>query len=252
MPIGSDGRPALSMFRASILATVFAACLSHRAAAAADDSLACNAAIALAERKAAMPRRVMETIALVESGRAIGKQVVPWPWSINVGGTGYHYASKEEAIEAVRSYAAAGQRSIDVGCMQINLAAHPTAFDSLDAAFEPGANADYAARFLRTLYQRTGRVSTAMTAYHSQTPEFANDYARRLLAVWPGAAQLGLTADAAPAPSPSAVERMPISRINLDTATGLALDGRKALRAGRALRSSSSMNTSPHGDGWPR
>lgn len=164
------------------------------------------------------------------------------------------YATKEEAIEAVRTFTAAGQRSIDVGCMQINLAAHPAAFDSLDTAFEPAANADYAARFLRTLYQQSGRFSTAMTAYHSQTPEFANDYARRLLAVWPGAAQLGLTADAIPSP-PTPVQ--PISKINLDTATGFALDGHKTsgnerIRSGRALRPQASMGTSLHGEGWPR
>ncbi|MDP9096428.1 MAG: transglycosylase SLT domain-containing protein, partial [Pseudomonadota bacterium] len=207
---------------ALILLAGLAACLPRPASA--DDVTACNAAIATAERKAAMPKRVMGTIALVESGRAIGKQVVPWPWSINVGGAGYYYASKEEAIEAVRTFTAAGQRSIDVGCMQINLAAHPAAFASLDTAFEPSTNAEYAAGFLRTLYQQSGRFSTAMTAYHSQTPEFANDYARRLLAVWPGAAQLGLTTNAVPSPPASP---QPISKINLDTAVGLALDGRK-------------------------
>ena len=220
--------------------------------AAADDVTACNVAIASAERKAAMPKRMMGTIALVESGRVMGKQVVPWPWSINVGGTGYYYASKEEAIEAVRTFTAAGQKSIDVGCMQINLAAHPAAFDSLDTAFEPAANAEYAARFLRTLYQQSGRFSTAMTAYHSQTPEYANDYARRLLAVWPGAAQLGLTTNAVPV-QPAPAE--PISKINLDTSAGLALDGRPAparIRAGRALRPQASPSLSAHGDGWPR
>ena len=220
--------------------------------AAADDVTACNAAIATAERKTAMPKRMMGTIALVESGRVVGKRVVPWPWSINVGGTGYYYASKEEAIEAVRTFTAAGQKSIDVGCMQINLAAHPAAFDSLDTAFEPAANADYAARFLRTLYQQSGHFSTAMTAYHSQTPEYANDYARRLLAVWPGAAQLGLTANAVPVPP---VPAEPISKINLDTSAGLALDGRPSparIRAGRALRPQSSPSPSAHGDGWPR
>lgn len=239
------------MRRTLFLLAGLAAALARPATA--DDSTACNVAIATAERKAAMPKRVMGTIALVESGRAVGKQVVPWPWSINVGGTSYYYASKDEAIDAVRTFTAAGQRSIDVGCMQINLAAHPAAFDSLDAAFEPAANADYAARFLRSLYQQSGRFSTAMTAYHSQTPEFANDYARRLLAVWPGAAQLGLTANAVPTPPPAP---QPISKINLDTATGLALDGRRSStdrrRSGRALRPQPSPGYSAHGDGWPR
>lgn len=211
--------------------------------AMADDAAVCNAAIASAEGKSTMPKRVMGTIALVESGRAIGHRMVPWPWSINVGGTGYYYASKEEAIDAVHSFIAAGQRSIDVGCMQINLLAHPGAFDSLDTAFEPAANADYAARFLRALYQQSGRVATAMTAYHSQTPEFANDYARRLLAVWPGAAQLGLAAVATPTETPGAVAApVKLSKISLDTKGGVAFAPRPI-----PVRGASSS----HGAAWP-
>ena len=207
--------------------------------AAADDATACNTAIASAEHTTTMPKRIMGTIALVESGRAIGNRVVPWPWSINVGGTGYYYDTKEAAIDAVRSFTAAGQRSIDVGCMQINLLAHPAAFASLDTAFEPAANADYAARFLRTLYQQSGRVATAMTAYHSQTPEFANDYARRLLAVWPGAAQLGLTA--APIPTEPAAPPVKLSHISLDTRNGVGLAQRPVILPAK----------SQHGSAWP-
>ena len=193
-----------------------------------------------------MPKRVMGTIALVESGRAVGKRVVPWPWSINVAGTGYYYATKEAAIDAVRTFTAAGQRSIDVGCMQINLAAHPAAFDSLDTAFEPAANADYAARFLRALYQQSGRFATAMTAYHSQTPQFANDYARKLLAVWPGAAELGLTVEA---PSPAPQQR--VSQINLDTESGRGLIARPVSMRSDVTRAQPRIS-SLHGGAWPR
>ncbi len=228
------------------LAPIAASRAAPPTAATIDDSTACNAAIATAERKSAMPKRVMGTIALVESGRVVGTRIVPWPWSVNVAGTGYYYETKEAAIDAVRTFTAAGQRSIDVGCMQINLAAHPAAFDSLDTAFEPAANADYAARFLRTLYQQSGRFATAMTAYHSQTPEFANDYARKLLAVWPGAADLGLTVDTAPpAPPPR------LSQINLDTETGRALTARPVSMRPDPARTHSPI-PSLHGKAWPR
>ena len=226
------------MRRIALALTMLAA--AARPSAAADDSLVCNAAIASVEQKSAMPKRVMGTIALVESGRSVGNRVVPWPWSINVAGVGHYYATKEEAIDAVRSFNAAGQRSIDVGCMQINLLAHPAAFASLDTAFEPAANADYAARFLRTLYQQSGKIATAMTAYHSQTPEFANDYARRLLAVWPGAAQLGLAAvPMASVDVPAAPVKL--SKISLDTKGGTAL----------AAIPVSAKAVSLHGGAWP-
>ena len=100
-----------------------------------------------------LPLRLLGAIAEVESGRpdSAGK-VRPWPWTINVEGRGEFFASKQQAIDAVRAVQAQGVRSIDVGCMQVNLMHHPNAFASLDAAFDPTANALYAARFLNTLY----------------------------------------------------------------------------------------------------
>ena len=243
----SSMRPLLALLAAALP-------LLPLAARADDDAAVCNSAIAVAERQAAMPKRVMGTIALVESGRAVGKQIVPWPWSINVGGTGYTYPTKAAAIDAVCTFTAAGQRSIDVGCMQINLLAHPAAFDSLETAFEPAANAAYAARFLRTLIGQSGRVATAMTAYHSQTPEFANDYARRLLAVWPGAAELGLKADT----RTETAEPATVSRISLDTRSGPALGARASVRAARVAGSGGTAGQSERvrlrsvrGQGWP-
>ena len=51
----------------------------------------------------------------------------------------------------MRAVQAQGVRSIDIGCMQVNLMHHPNAFATLDAAFDPLANALYAARFLTEL-----------------------------------------------------------------------------------------------------
>ena len=47
-------------------------------------------------------------------------------------------------------------RSIDIGCAQVNLMHHPDAFASLEQAFDPMANADYAARFLKQLHDTHG------------------------------------------------------------------------------------------------
>ena len=146
----------------------------------------CRAAIAGAEAGTAIPNRLMSAIAVVESGRrdpATGS-VSPWPWTINVEGVGHLYDSKAEAIAAVQAYQARGARSIDVGCMQVNLRAHATAFSSLDEAFDPATNARYAARFLLQLYSQAGSWPKATGAYHSWTPELGDDYARKVLAVW--------------------------------------------------------------------
>ena len=149
-------------------------------------SALCRSAILQAERAGAIPDRLMDAIAVVESGRRdpVSGAVYPWPWTINAEGTGHWYESKAEAIAAVKALQARGVNSIDVGCMQVNLMHHPDAFASLDIAFEPLANATYAARFLRELYNQTYAWPLAAAAYHSFTPDIGADYARKVLAAW--------------------------------------------------------------------
>jgi soluble lytic murein transglycosylase-like protein len=148
--------------------------------------LQCRAAILAAERAAALPPQLMAAIARVESGRVDAQGIVhPWPWTINAEGAGQYFDSKEAAIAAVRALQARGVQSIDVGCMQVNLAHHPQAFASLDQAFDPAANAAYAARFLNDLYATTRDWTRATAFYHSQTPERGELYQKRVAAVWP-------------------------------------------------------------------
>jgi hypothetical protein len=145
----------------------------------------CRAAIASAEHQWRVPDRLMAAIGVVESGkRDASGQVSPWPWTINAEGVGHWFATKAEAIAAVQSLQASGVRSIDVGCMQINLMHHADAFGSLEQAFDPGANASYAGRFLTQLYGQTGTWPKAAAGYHSLTPEIGEEYERRVMAVW--------------------------------------------------------------------
>ena len=86
-------------------------------------------------------------------------------------GPGLLLRTKAQAVAAVRALQARGVRSIDVGCMQINLMHHPNAFQSLEDAFDPQKNATYAARFLNQLFDQTRDWSKAAGMYHSATPE---------------------------------------------------------------------------------
>lgn len=155
---------------------------------ASGDGTACRVAVRAAERAAGIPAQLLSAIARVESGRrdpATG-QFAPWPWTINVEGQGFFFDTKAEAVAAVRRHQQAGARSIDVGCMQVNLLHHPTAFAGLEQAFDPATNAAYAARFLLELRGKTGGDwQRAAAFYHSQTPERADDYQRRVMAAWP-------------------------------------------------------------------
>jgi hypothetical protein len=179
--------------RVFLFAGVLGLLLGHAATAqpAPDLSLAdrdaCLPGIVAAERRFGLPPKLLYTIGIVESGRVdpASGRVAPWPWTIDVAGTGRMFATKAAAIEAVRDLLNAGTRSIDVGCMQINLMHHPDAFASLDEAFDPAANTRYGARFLSALYREIGNWPQAAAAYHSRTEEIGADYETRVMALWP-------------------------------------------------------------------
>lgn len=139
-----------------------------------------------AEHAYALPVGLLGAIGKVESGRwdpALGR-VVPSPWAIDAGGQPYLSDNKVSALQVTRTLQDNGVRNIDVGCFQINLQSHPTAFSDLDQAFDPVANAQYAAKFLASLYARLGSWQDAVAAYHSATPERGIPYRQAVYANW--------------------------------------------------------------------
>jgi hypothetical protein len=165
-----------------------------RAALAAEDSEVCAAEAGRQEKLQAIPERLLHSISLVESGRwdADRKANLAWPWTVMAEGEGRFLPSKQAAIAEVQKLRARGVRNIDVGCMQVNLLAHPDAFATLDEAFEPRNNVAYAARFLNELHDQTGNWPQAGAFYHSQTPELAAPYKAKLMSVWKGQPSLQL------------------------------------------------------------
>lgn len=148
-----------------------------------DAGVCLNATIEV-EKEYGIQEHLLTTISSVETGRwdAATRQNVAWPWTVNAQGKGTFYPSKAEAIRAVKKLQAQGVKSIDVGCMQINLAYHPDAFDSLEEAFDPKTNVTYAAKFLNNLYETRGNdwIKAAM-AYHSSVPQKAQRYKKKLV-----------------------------------------------------------------------
>jgi hypothetical protein len=147
----------------------------------------CRGAIDAAERAHGIPAHLLAAIARVESGRRdpASGSLNPWPWTINFDGQGSFYDAKAQAVAAAQSMRPRVARSIDVGCMQVSLTQHPDAFATLDEAFDPVANANYGARFLLTLYERTMSWPKAVAAYHSATPDLGSAYQAHVYAAWP-------------------------------------------------------------------
>ena len=131
------------------------------------------------------PRGLIAAITLTETGRR-GPQgkLEAWPWTINAEGRGYHFTSKREAIRAVRRLMAEGKRSIDIGCMQVNLRFHPRAFTSLEEAFDPEANIAYAISFLKDLHRRSAHGTWPSGNYHSYSPALNQRYFKKVRSLW--------------------------------------------------------------------
>jgi hypothetical protein len=142
----------------------------------------CGDAIQAAQERHAVPAGLLYAIGQVESGRPdpVTHRLVPWPWTVQAQNQSYYFASKAEAVAWVQAAQARNILSIDVGCMQVNLMYHPAAFQNLDEAFDPSANADYAARFLVSLHSGTGDWQKAAGLYHSESLALAIPYAQRV------------------------------------------------------------------------
>jgi Transglycosylase SLT domain len=147
----------------------------------------CRQAITAAERAHGIPSHLLAAIARVESGRKDPNLGTfdPWPWTINVDGQGSFYDNKTQAVAAAVTKRPRATRSIDVGCMQISLTYHPDAFPDMGQAFDPASNADYGARFLVQLFEKTNSWPKAVEMYHSATPEIGQEYGRRVYAALP-------------------------------------------------------------------
>ncbi len=152
-----------------------------------DDTMVCTYATQKMEKVYQIKQHLLTTIASVETGRwdEEHKQKRAWPWTVNAQGKGTFFETKAEAIREVKRLQAQGVKSIDVGCMQINLAYHPDAFDNIEDAFDPQKNAQYAAKFLKNLYEANDQdwIKAAM-AYHSKTPKKALRYKKKIVTAY--------------------------------------------------------------------
>jgi hypothetical protein len=152
-----------------------------------DPSRACDRAAQRAERVWHLPAGLLVAIGVVESGRSgLGTTLRrAWPWTINAAGQGLSLANKASAIAAVHAYQAAGVRTIDVGCFQVDLFFHPEAFANLDVAFDPEKNADAAARILTRSHISGGSWDGPIALYHSASPARGQQYLRRVAMILP-------------------------------------------------------------------
>ncbi|MBL4691736.1 MAG: transglycosylase SLT domain-containing protein [Magnetovibrio sp.] len=146
----------------------------------------CERAIQYQERRLNIPKGLLNAISVAESGRwnASGQATIAWPWTVTTGGKGNFLPNRADAVAFVKSLQSDGVQNIDVGCMQINLKYHPDAFVSIEHAFDPNANAAYAADFLDERFQVSKSWLKAAGDYHSTTPVLNKSYRKKVAKIW--------------------------------------------------------------------
>ncbi len=160
-------------------------------AAPSSPTVQCLSAVAAAQQHQNTPPGLLAVIAKVESGRPTppDNTLQPWPWTVDADGQGIFFDTKAQAVSWTAHALASGAVTyLDIGCMQVDLRMHPHAFGNLEEAFDPAANAEYGARYLRELHDTDagGNWYTAIGFYHSHTPELAAAYRAQVAAVAEG------------------------------------------------------------------
>ena len=147
----------------------------------------CEYIASIVEEQNDLPVGILSSISNVEAGRIIGKKPKKgWPWTVNHSGEGLFFESKNEAIKYVRKNLKLGDVNMDVGCMQISLKWHSENFSTLEEAFDPTRNINYAADFLRKLFSIHNDWNIAIKHYHSSDPNKNIKYHQKVLAAWQG------------------------------------------------------------------
>jgi hypothetical protein len=121
----------------------------------------------LAAHDADIPSTVLFAIALQESGIRVRGRLLPWPWTLNIAGTPYRFATRPAACRALlQALARHDAKLVDVGLGQTNLGYHGQRFSSPCAALDPYRNLAVTTALLQEHYAATGDWVSAAGRYH--------------------------------------------------------------------------------------
>ncbi|ROM82719.1 lytic transglycosylase [Pseudomonas brassicacearum] len=121
----------------------------------------------LAAHDANVPSSVLFAIALQESGTHLRGRLLPWPWTLNIAGRPYRFATRQAACHALlQELARHDAKRIDVGLGQTNLGFHGQRFSSPCEALDPYRNLAVTAALLQEHHATSGDWVSAAGRYH--------------------------------------------------------------------------------------
>lgn len=140
----------------------------------------CTMYILQAEKDYGIPRGLLLSLSLVESG--LGGE--PYPWAINMAGKSIWAESRDDAVRRMTDSRGNIRRNTMAGCMQLSVFLHGRQFSSTEDLLTPRQNVDYAARYLKRHYNRFGDWVLAVKRYNGGTTAQKAAYACRIWNTW--------------------------------------------------------------------
>lgn len=141
----------------------------------------------LAQECSAVPRDVVMKVVTHESKSFYQGRVQPWPWTLNIDGQGYYYASYQLALLAAIKAHRNGASKLGIGFGQIEWKYHKGRFDeNIAAALNPRNNIKAVCQILVEAWgsKRVKTWEDAIAYYHRPVlDDIARKYAEKVLAL---------------------------------------------------------------------
>lgn len=119
-------------------------------------------------RKTDVPADILYALAVKETNTKMNdRSVAPWPFTLNVKGIGYRYATYDEMVNAAYQFLHSGTRSIDIGLFQVNWLWNGHRAQSIEHLGHPAKNGTTAAEILTEHYQKYNDWAIAAGRYHN-------------------------------------------------------------------------------------
>ena len=109
-----------------------------------------------------------------------GRTLLPWPWTLNIAGTAARFKTRVACQTVLDDTLARGQKTVDIGLMQVCWRYHGQRFARPAAALEPLTNLAAGATILAEHYRESGSWRRAVALYHSATPARGEAYAAQV------------------------------------------------------------------------
>lgn len=133
-----------------------------------------------------VPESVLDTLSQLMSGKEGNPDSaqIAWPWVISLDGQRQWFATRAEALSALKTAWSDNSTSLKAGCMMIDVARHRAAFETLDDFLSADQNMLYAARLLAEIHKESDSWIEAAGTFYSRVVAQKRSFQARFATAW--------------------------------------------------------------------